>query len=109
MKIDSSIECSMQWLVDSMENMKGDFPRTIIYTNTIKQLSDLYTYLNDEVPDCMTMIEMFHSETPQQKKQAIIEKLQDSSSNLRIVLATSALGMGIDFRAAIQLYYMEHH
>ncbi|XP_063436327.1 uncharacterized protein LOC134717764 [Mytilus trossulus] len=39
---------------------------------------------------------MFHSETPEEKLQTIINKLKGGNSELRIILATSALGMGID-------------
>lgn len=95
-KVESSIEMSMQWLVDALDKLKLDFPRTIIYANTIKQLSDLYAYLCVENPDAIDLIDMFHSETPEDKKKSIITKLQDNNSDLRIILATSALGMGID-------------
>lgn len=68
-KVESSIEMSMQWLVDALDKLKLDFPRTIIYANTIKQLSDLYAYLCVENPDAIDLIDMFHSETPEDKKK----------------------------------------
>ncbi|CAG2226242.1 unnamed protein product [Mytilus edulis] len=68
-KIDNTIDMSMVWLVDALEKLKIDFPRTIIYSNTIKQLSELYSYLCTENPDAVHLIDMFHSETPEEKKK----------------------------------------
>lgn len=40
-------------------------------------------------------VDMFHSETSAEKSD-IIKKLQDGDSEIKEVIATSALGMGID-------------
>jgi superfamily II DNA helicase RecQ len=93
-KIDSSVEICMQWLLDSLE--LEDFPRTLIYATSVKQVSDLYNYLCCENPTLISKVDMFHSETSDEKKSDIIKKLQDVNSHLKIVIATSALGMGID-------------
>ena len=93
-KIDASIEMSMQWLLDSLE--LEAFPRTIIYATSIKQVSDLYNYLCTENPSNIHKVDMFHSETTDEKKSDIIKKLQDGDSDLKHLIATSALGMGID-------------
>ena len=95
-RIDNSIETSMYWIIDSLEKMKCDFPNTLIYANSISHVSKLYAYVESELPQCSKHIDMFHSETPDQRKKKIIEDLCQSDSQLRIVFATTALGMGID-------------
>ena len=41
-------------------------------------------------------VDMFHSETTNEKKSDIIKKLYDGDSDLKLLIATFALGMGID-------------
>lgn len=81
-KIDSSIELSMQWLLDSLE--LEAFPRTVIYTTSVKQVSDLYNYLCCENPMLVNKVDMFHSETSDEKKCDIIKNLQDGDSELKV-------------------------
>jgi superfamily II DNA helicase RecQ len=77
--------------------MKNNFPRTVIYCNSIQDVSNLYFYLTTESEELKNMIEMYHSETPAEKKENIVQKL-GKDSDLKIVIATSALGMGIDVK-----------
>lgn len=56
----------------------------------------MYGYKTSEVPDSVFFCEMFHSETPDGKKEKILDDLWNEHGSLRIVIATSALGMGID-------------
>ena len=72
----------MQWLLDSLE--LKDFPRTLIYATSIKQVSDLYNYLCWENPALISKVDMFHSETSDEKKSDIVKELQDVNSHLNI-------------------------
>lgn len=87
----------MFWLMETLNNLKEKFPRTVIYCNSIKDVSTIYNFLTSEIPDSFNYVQMYHSETPSDCKSEIIDKLGNDSS-LRIVLATSALGMGIDVK-----------
>ncbi|OWF47688.1 ATP-dependent DNA helicase tlh2 [Mizuhopecten yessoensis] len=84
---------AMAWLVDALS--ESNFPRTILYCHSIKDASNIYSYLKTELPEC-DMLDMFHSETPEEKKTNSIKELQTADSQLKMVTATSALGMGID-------------
>lgn len=94
-KIESDIQSSMFWLIDSLEKYGDQFPRTLIYCNSIKDVSQIYNYVVEEVPGCKAYVDMFHSETTSEKKSQILSRLTNPS-NLKVVLCTSALGMGID-------------
>jgi superfamily II DNA helicase RecQ len=91
-KIANSVESGMAWMIDKLDSL----PRTIIYCTSIRDVSKLYNYLTSEVPSCLSYCDMFHSETPDTKKKKILDDLCDENGTLRIIIATSALGMGID-------------
>ncbi|XP_056013609.1 ATP-dependent DNA helicase Q1-like [Ostrea edulis] len=94
-KIETDIQSSMFWLIESIEKYKDRFPRTLIYCNSIKDVSQIYNYVVEEVPICKPFVDMFHSETTSEKKSQILSQLT-KPSNLKLVICTSALGMGID-------------
>lgn len=92
-KIPNSTEMALGWIIEGLHD--GTFPRTLIYCMSIKDSSNIYMYIKNEQLEC-TCIDMFHSETDDKKKSKIMEALKDPSSELKIVVATSALGMGVD-------------
>ena len=55
----------------------------------------MYAYIIAELPDC-SVVHMYHSETPDEGKSKILEGLKDPNSDATVVVATSALGMGVD-------------
>lgn len=90
---------SMAWLIDGLQELKELFPKTIIYCNSINETSKLYSYIVTELPHCSKFVEMFHSETSKINKDKIISDLQNENGVLRIIISTSALGMGVDVKA----------
>ena len=97
-KVPNELEMAMSWLVDSLQEYRVKFPRTIVYSTSINDTSKLYKYITTELPHCSSDVEMYHSETPQKNKDSIIEALKHSNSTLRIVLSTGVLGMGFDVK-----------
>ena len=92
-KISNSLEIAMSWLIDALSEKQ--LPRTLLYCNSIKNASSLYSYIITEIPDCKS-VEMYHSETPSEKKEKILQAMQDPESDVCLVIATSSLGMGVD-------------
>lgn len=97
-KVSNTVETAMHWLIEGLSELKEKFPRTIIYCTSIKDVSEIYSYVTKELPFTSTLLEMFHSETPQTKKQRILESLTNITGEIKIVIATSALGMGLDVK-----------
>ena len=95
-KIDNSVDTAMFWLIDSLERLRVDFPKTLIYANSITDVSKLYWYTVAEVPNCKQHVQMFHSETEESLKTKIIKSLNEDSDDIRVIFATNALGMGIN-------------
>ncbi|XP_062582012.1 probable ATP-dependent DNA helicase RecS [Saccostrea cucullata] len=93
-KVPYNIEHSMAFLADAITD--SNFPKTLMYCTSITDCAAIYNYLCKELPDCE--IEMYHSETEQEKKDSILGLLQDPSSKWKLIIATNALGMGIDVK-----------
>lgn len=94
-KIPNSTEMAMVWIIDALS--EGTLPRTILYCTSIKDASNIYSYIITELPQC-SEVQMFHSETPEDIKNKILQDLLDEKSVTKLVIATSALGMGVDIR-----------
>lgn len=94
-RTENTIDSALFWLVEALNAQKENIPRMIIYCNSIKDVGNVYNFLSGEVESSSSLIDMFHSETPDDKKHAILSALR-VKNDLRVVIATSALGMGVD-------------
>lgn len=92
-KIPNTVEMAFPWIVESL--LEKTFPKTILYCTSIKDVSKIYTYIINETLEEDKVV-MFHSETSQEKKDEILSSLKEINSNLKLIIATSALGMGVD-------------
>lgn len=66
-KVSSEIETAIYWLVDALGLLGESFPRTLVYCNSISDVSKLYNHVVKELENCTNLVEMFHSETPEDK------------------------------------------
>lgn len=83
--------------------------RVIVFCRTIVECSDLYLYFREalgtsflyppDAPDkCeYRLVEVFHSLLEPSHKQRIVTTFTNPTSPLRVIIATVAFGMGIDF------------
>lgn len=92
-KIPNNREMAMFWIVDALTEKK--LPRSLLFCKSIKDASSMYAYIVTEIPDCRD-VELYHSETPRESKDKIIDGLKKPNSDLKLVIATTSLGMGID-------------
>ncbi|CAG2186712.1 recQ [Mytilus edulis] len=92
-KILNTVEMAMCWLVGGLCDKA--LPETMIYCTSIKDAANMYAYISTVIPNCKE-VQMFHSETSSDSKKRIMKCLEDPSSSIKVVIATSALGIGID-------------
>lgn len=84
-------------MLDALKQHKTHADRVIIYCQTIKQCHKLYSILLDSLDGNHNhLIEMLHSNTPEQVKNRIVESMTDVSGLVRVLLCTIAFGMGVD-------------
>lgn len=97
-KVSNSVEMALLWLIDGLNTLKEEFPKCLVYCNSIKDASIIYQYILTECPDLIHYVEMFHSESAEKTKDRIISALGNPNSELQIIIATNALGMGVDIQ-----------
>lgn len=97
---------------DILENVTGA-TRTIIYRQTIKQYALVYTTIKillgekiyeDPIQEDVkrVLLEMLHSCTSAANKQDILESFQSDTGCVRILVATIAFRMGVDWKQVHQ-------
>ena len=94
------------YLVNEIRSNSVNARWTIIYCQTIKQCCIIYNILKIELGDDMyhgctkdpryRMVEMLHSNTPEDVKQHVMKMFSQSDSHLRILVATIAYAMGVN-------------
>ena len=81
----------------------------IIYCQSLDRCADLYIHFLSELGDASyfpvnaaplsdnRLFGMFHAKTDDYNKEVILQSLADPQGKVRIVFATMALSMGVDF------------
>lgn len=103
-KIKGDPEVSFHWLTEKLKSEKNVCDKYIIYCRRIADCSNLYSYFKDEVKDT-ALFDMFHSRTVEKVKTKILGTIRDPKSSLRIIIATNAVGMGLDFDCNFVINY----
>ena len=110
----SSIKEAFDKLVAGIVKARVKFPRTIVYCQRLKECGYLYKHLRETLgrhftePMCapdlpqFRLVDMFHSSVDEEIKENILTSFS-KPSQLRVVIATVAFGMGVDCRQIIHL------
>lgn len=97
----------LDWLVDRVRKEGCGFPQTIIYCRSIALCGEIFSYLLQKLGDDgfapgakkhnskSRFFAMYFSDSTSERKAYITEELQKRDTHIRIVVCTTALGMGI--------------
>lgn len=105
-------------LLQALGEQKAQTPRTIIFTQSIKQCSLLYRWFWAALGEQRfvsgqpqtteyELVNMLHSHTPLETKQHVLKLLRSSSSALRVVIATAALAYGVNIKDVRQVIHIQ--
>eukprot|EP00112_Aurelia_sp_Birch-Aquarium-sp1_P016965 Seg389.3 transcript_id=Seg389.3/GoldUCD/mRNA.D3Y31 product="Werner syndrome ATP-dependent helicase" protein_id=Seg389.3/GoldUCD/D3Y31 len=98
----------LAWLVEKLRQENRLYEKTIIYCQSIENVSKLYVYLKEQLgPDAYDsfkeqklassmLIGMYHRKTSEKQKQRILDDLSEVHGSCRVVVATTSLVMGVD-------------
>ncbi|KAK7939597.1 hypothetical protein WMY93_002923 [Mugilogobius chulae] len=97
---------SLDWLVEMIKEKELSLPHVIIYCRTLKTVGRVFCHLKAELGENAwvdkdhksdnLIIGMFHSNTLPQNKERVLKSL-NGEGNCKIIVATTALGMGLNF------------
>lgn len=106
-KIKKGLQC-FNWLVDKIAAQQQSTPKTIIFCRSITDVSTVLSYLltklgsaayvDQEKSPLKCLIAVYHSNSPAESKERVKKSLKLNDGPIRIVLATSALSLGVNFK-----------
>ena len=107
---------SLSWIVEGLKEDGLLFPKTILYCRTVKLVGEVFNflmlklgnaaYLEDNQSSKSRLIGMFHSETIESKKLLVLESLTSSKGCVRLIIATSSLGCGVDCKDVVFVVHL---
>lgn len=99
LQINDNIESTFMWLLDDLKKSKGKLPRHIIFCETISTVSKVYATFYKFFNKKKEHFEMYHSKTPDNKKDEIRMDMAEDG-HIRILICTNSAGMGVNFHGA---------
>ena len=100
-----NIKDRFAWLQDELESKRENLPKVIVFCKLINNCSAIHAALTKNT-DLEQYVGIFHAVTHESRKQEILEDFIKEDSQIRVLLATSAFGMGVDVNA---LYTVIHY
>ena len=103
---DQSMEKVFRPIIEEVKQNKENTTKTLIFCQTRKQCFLLYRifkvnldenmYCDDELTPERRFVDMFHAGTPESVKTHVVNEMGNAYSHLRVLICTSAFGMGIN-------------
>ena len=104
-KAPGDIDSCFSWLVTDLKVLTNQCLKLIIYCRNIKSCGLIYKFLREELGDhCYLglplakncLFAMYHHSTPVKNKNIVMEAFPKEDSTTKVVIATSAFGMGVN-------------
>ena len=110
MKVSELLENIFEWIIDLVAKKQESCPRTIIFCASVKMCAELYTafQMSLSVND-FCYVNMFHSCTADEVKEKIRKDRENMNGTTRILIATSAAGMGVNYQEVHDIVHWGPH
>ena len=86
------------FLIHLLKEKKENCERFLIFCPSIKLCSQVFTMFRLELNSEIKHIEMYHSKTTENMKERIKHVMDDPNGITRVLIATSAAGMGVNLK-----------
>lgn len=94
---EEDLEITFSWLTEELKTEKNKVRKTVIYCRSVNACGELYSMLDSVLDgDAISNIAMFHSKTPEALKTKVLDNFVPPDGPVRVVVATTALGMGVN-------------
>lgn len=108
-EVANDIPNSFTWLIDELKENNVNSKRVIIYCKSIRQCTKFFNFFKMELGNALycegkpkharyRLVGMYHSSTDEDIKRIVSQSLNEENGYVRVVIATSALGMGVDVK-----------
>ena len=110
LKVRNEISDNFMRLVHELEQKQVECPKVLIYVRDYQRCSEIYHLFMQSLgakayyPPCATrtsenrMVAMYHSGTSASIQEVVLASLKHPHGTIRIIIATTALGMGVDIK-----------
>ena len=106
------VDC-FQFLVNSLKAEGVNHPRTLIYCKSIKDITELFMFFDKSLGDKgyvdseekSQLFAMYFHNTLDSRKEEIRKDLFNTDGHFRVVICSSALGMGVDIPKVCSVYH----
>lgn len=101
-----------QWILNELKEKKGGTERTIIYCQTIKQCSTLYSLFTQEMGDSIFAtdskdpVEMLHALSSKSNKEVILQEMGQDTGCIRVLICTIAFGMSVNCKGVQRIIHL---
>ncbi|XP_060596155.1 ATP-dependent DNA helicase RecQ-like [Ruditapes philippinarum] len=85
-------------IIELLEKKEEKCDRYLVFCTSIKSCSEIYTMLHLELESDIQFVQMYHSMTVKNVKEDIKQDLGNKDGKIRLLVATSAAGMGVNFK-----------
>lgn len=95
----NDMEETFQWMVKLLDGPIAGITKTIIYCRSLKDCGEIYSLFDSPC------VSMYHSKTPEKIKKKVLESFLVEDGECRVVIATSAIGMGVNIQDVRQILH----
>jgi ATP-dependent DNA helicase RecQ len=103
-----AIMTGLDWIVEAVKQHSAEMPRTIIFYNTMNDIGCVVNYLMLKLDKAAyapqqpkvqgnCLVGIYHSNSWERNKKRVLDSLKVTSGKIRVVVASSALSMGVNF------------
>ncbi|CAB3979811.1 Hypothetical predicted protein [Paramuricea clavata] len=103
-----AIMTGLDWIVEAVKQHSAEMPRTIIFCNTMNDIGCVVNYLMLKLDKAAyapqqpkvqgnCLVGIYHSNSWERNKKRVLDSLKVTSGKIRVVVASSALSMGVNF------------
>lgn len=96
-KSNAAIDKTFDWLMSGLRKNSSNFPKHLIFCNSIKDCSSIYTTFVKHFGNS-NFFDMYHSKTTEATKEKIRLDMGQTEGKIRILICTNAAGMGVNFK-----------